>query len=56
MRGLTWTASDVEWSFGSGPEVTGPAEALTLLASGRRAPIGEVAGDGVATLDERLAT
>lgn len=55
MRGLTWTASDVEWSFGSGPEVTGPAEALILLASGRRAPIDEVSGDGVATLDERLA-
>jgi uncharacterized protein (TIGR03083 family) len=55
MRGITWIASDVEWTFGSGPEVTGPAEALILLSSGRRAPIDEVAGDGVATLDERLA-
>ena len=55
MRGLTWTASDVQWSFGSGPEVPGPAEALTVLASGRRAPIDEVAGDGLATIAERLA-
>jgi uncharacterized protein (TIGR03083 family) len=55
MRGLTWTASDVEWTFGSGPEVTGPGEALILLASGRRAPIDEAAGDGVSTLDQRLA-
>jgi uncharacterized protein (TIGR03083 family) len=55
MRGLTWTADDVEWTFGSGREVTGPAEALILLASGRRAPIDEVSGDGASTLDERLA-
>jgi uncharacterized protein (TIGR03083 family) len=56
MRGLTWTADDVEWTFGSGLQVTGPAEALILLASGRRAPIDEISGDGVSTVDERLAT
>lgn len=55
MRGLTWAADDVAWTFGSGPEVTGPAEALILLASGRHAPIGDVSGDGVATLKGRLA-
>jgi uncharacterized protein (TIGR03083 family) len=55
MRGLTWTADDLEWTFGSGPEVIGPAEALVLLASGRRAPIDEVSGDGVSTLAERVA-
>jgi uncharacterized protein (TIGR03083 family) len=55
MRGLTWTADDVEWTFGSGPKVTGPVEALILLASGRCAPIDEVSGDGASTLDERLA-
>jgi uncharacterized protein (TIGR03083 family) len=55
MRGLTWTADDVEWTFGSGPDVTGPAEPLILLASGRRAPIEEISGDGASTLEERLA-
>jgi uncharacterized protein (TIGR03083 family) len=55
MRGLAWRAGDVEWTFGAGSEVTGAAEALILLSSGRRAPIDEVSGDGVATLDERLA-
>ena len=40
--------------FGDGPEVSGPAEALILLASGRQAPIDEAAGDGVAMLRERL--
>lgn len=55
MRWLPWTASSVEWSFGSEPEVTGPAEVLILLASGRRAPIDEVSGEGVATLERALA-
>ena len=55
MDGLRWTATDVEWTFGDGPEVTGPAEALILLASGRPAPIDEARGDGVATLKERVA-
>ncbi len=54
MDGLRWAATDVDWTVGSGPEVTGPAEALILLASGRPAPIGEVTGDGVATLKVRL--
>lgn len=56
MDGLRWTATDVGWAFGDGSEVTGPAEVLILLASGRPAPIDEATGDGVATLKERLAT
>jgi uncharacterized protein (TIGR03083 family) len=54
MAGLRWTATDVDWTHGDGPEVLGPAEALILLSSGRRTPIGDVSGDGVATLRERL--
>src|SRR6476659_8896023 len=45
----------VDGTSGDGPEVTGPAEALLLLASGRPAPIDEVTGAGVATLKERIA-
>jgi uncharacterized protein (TIGR03083 family) len=54
MDGLRWTATDVDWTFGSEPEVTGPAEALVLLASGRPAPLGEVSGDGRTALQGRL--
>ena len=54
MKGLTWRATDVDWSWGQGPEVVGPAEALIMLSSGRSAPLGEVTGDGVATLRQRL--
>lgn len=56
MAGLRWRATDVDWSSGDGPEVAGPAEALILLASGRAAPVVEVSGEGVATLQQRLAT
>lgn len=54
MAGLRWTATDTEWTVGDGPEITGPAEALILLSSGRPAPIEEVSGAGVATLQKRL--
>lgn len=55
MKGLRWTATDVDWGSGDGPEVTGTAEALILLSSGRPAPIAEVSGEGVANLEERVA-
>lgn len=56
MAGLRWRATDVGWTAGDGPEVVGAAEALVLLASGRPAPLGEVSGDGVTTLADRLAS
>lgn len=55
MKGLSWRATDVDWTWGAGPEVAGAAEALLLLASGRNAPLDEVSGDGVATVRQRLA-
>jgi uncharacterized protein (TIGR03083 family) len=54
MAGLRWRATDVDWAFGDGPEIAGPAESLVLLSSGRPAPIDDVSGDGVAPLRERL--
>ncbi len=56
MKGLTWRATDVDWTFGEGPEVRGPAEALILAASGRRVALAELTGDGVGELTARLAT
>ena len=53
-KGLCWTATDVGWTWGAGPEVTGTAEALILAASGRRVALDELTGDGVATLRSRI--
>ncbi|MGW5355547.1 maleylpyruvate isomerase family mycothiol-dependent enzyme [Streptomyces sp. NPDC004031] len=42
-RGLR--ATDLDWSFGSGPELSGTAEDLVLALSGRTLPPGRLAGD-----------
>ena len=54
-RGLpevTLRASDLDWSHGSGPEVTGPAAALGLSLCGRSALLDRLSGPG----RESLAT
>jgi uncharacterized protein (TIGR03083 family) len=38
-------ADDLDWSFGSGALVTGPAQALALVACGRQLPAGRLRGD-----------
>ncbi len=55
MKGLSWRATDVDWTFGEGPEVSGPAEALILAASGRPVVLPEITGPGHAELASRLA-
>jgi uncharacterized protein (TIGR03083 family) len=55
VAGLRLVADDVGWSHGDGPEVTGPGEAILLVSSGRPVALGELRGDGVATLRGRLA-
>ncbi len=52
--GLTLRATDMEWSHGSGPEVTGPGEALVMAMAGRAAALGDLAGEGVAMLTARF--
>lgn len=52
-KGLRLEATDVEWSWGSGPLVRGPGEAILLALTGRRACLGELTGDGVETLSRR---
>lgn len=39
-------ADDLDWSFGSGVLVAGPAQALALVACGRQLPAGRLGGDG----------
>jgi uncharacterized protein (TIGR03083 family) len=48
FAGVTLTASDSDWTVGSGPEVTGPSLALLLLITGRTAVAAkDLRGDGV---------
>lgn len=53
VAGLTLSATDVEWSTGNGQPVTGPAEALVLAMSGRRAALADLSGTGLSTLGGR---
>ncbi len=55
VKGLRLVATDVGWSYGTGPELTGPGEALLMAAAGRRVAAAELSGPGVAILSRRLA-
>jgi len=54
VDGLRLIATDVGWSFGTGPEVTGPALPLLLAMTGRAAGLDDLAGAGVTTLRSRM--
>jgi len=53
IAGLRLTATDMDWSHGSGPEVTGPAEALVMMMAGRVAALDDLSGEGTAALVAR---
>jgi uncharacterized protein (TIGR03083 family) len=53
IDGLALQATDAEWSHGSGPEVSGPLLSLVMAMTGRKAALGDLSGDGVATLGAR---
>ena len=53
VEGLTLEATDVPWSHGSGPTVSGPARALMLVTAGRKAALDELTGPGLETLRSR---
>jgi len=54
-RGLRLVATDVDWSTGHGPVVTGPGEALLMALAGRSDALGELDGPGALTLADRIA-
>jgi uncharacterized protein (TIGR03083 family) len=54
IRGLRLRATDIDWTHGHGPDVTGPGEALLMAMAGRRAALADLAGPGRATLAARL--
>ena len=53
VKGLRLIATDIEWHYGTGPEVRGPAPALILAACGRRAADDQLDGAGLAVLQGR---
>jgi uncharacterized protein (TIGR03083 family) len=53
-EGLTLRASDVDWSAGTGPEVTGPLASIILAITGRRAGLEDLSGEGLAALTARV--
>jgi uncharacterized protein (TIGR03083 family) len=55
IRGLTLTATDLDWSTGTGPVVEGPAEALLMGMAGRRCAVDQLSGPGQPALASRIA-
>ena len=53
VEGLRLIATDIDWHYGTGPEVQGPAAAMILAGCGRAALVDQLSGDGVAELLSR---
>lgn len=54
LEGLWLVATDQEWSWGAGKEISGPSEALAMAVTGRRVALNDVSGPGVGLLRDRL--
>lgn len=54
FRDLRLVASDIDWSHGVGPLVTGPAEALLMALAGRPQALTDLSGPGLAILTARV--
>jgi uncharacterized protein (TIGR03083 family) len=51
--GLAFAATDLGWSHGSGPSVSGPVEDIALVFGKRRIDVRNLTGDGLATVVQR---
>lgn len=56
LDGLQLLALDTRWVSGTGAVVAGPLEALGMAATGRRAALADLSGEGVDQLAARLPT
>jgi hypothetical protein len=54
-RGLHLRATDLDWSWGEGPEVSGPGEALLMAMLGRPDALRDLSGPGLPTFSARVA-
>jgi len=50
LKQFRYTATDVDWTAGKGPDVTGPVAALLLVLTGRPAGLPRASGAGVEKL------
>jgi uncharacterized protein (TIGR03083 family) len=53
-RGICLVATDLDWVYGGGPEVTGPAEALLMAMAARPDALNQLTGPGKALLAQRI--
>ena len=53
-EGLKLTATDVDWTSGSGAEISGPGESLLMALAGRPHALDELSGPGLSTLRTRI--
>jgi uncharacterized protein (TIGR03083 family) len=54
IDGLRLVATDVDWSQGTGPEVSGPGLSLLMAMTGRAAALDALDGPGLATMRGRM--
>jgi uncharacterized protein (TIGR03083 family) len=55
IAGLRLSATDIDWAYGDGPEVTGPAMSLVMVMAGRPAGLDGLEGAGLAQLTGRMS-
>jgi uncharacterized protein (TIGR03083 family) len=55
VRDVRLVATDVDWTFGRGPEVRGTAEAILMTIAGRRGVAAELSGPGQERVARRVA-
>jgi hypothetical protein len=53
-RGVRLIATDVDWAYGDGPEVSGPGEALMMAMAARPDALSQLAGRGKELLAQRI--
>lgn len=53
-RDVRLVATDLDWSFGRGPEVQGTGEALLMTIAGRRGVVAELSGPGQPRIARRV--
>jgi uncharacterized protein (TIGR03083 family) len=49
LEGIELRADDIDWSFGTGTQLSGQAQDLALVLCGRKLPAGRLHGDGPRT-------
>ena len=54
LAGLRFEATDADWSWGRGPVLAGPAEALMMAMTGRSVALADLDGPGTPVLRNRL--